>query len=601
MSNITIKFKVFFYLAFSCVMQSYAMDIDPAIHGENTSSDNIQQAKNNISKIYQAREDFYRKVLNKLLGIEDAAEFDTFVSDITGAAPEEIHEYYKGGDFTECRRKIANILMDKLRGQHDFFLEIQNQFEKKETREFISQFVTESLKTDQATIFLVYLYLSFYIDLDSYEKRTNLTIKLFELLLAAPKKSIQDGAILPSASYDSKLDNLFNRQSLVQDFLNAVAHLLPENIRAMLDSLAKENAQTLETVVPEKIRDVRGQIKDILANKKASLTKDYYERVSITLQSSDQHFMNLTKQSKKQDLSEENKLVLLALITSQLADFNTLKSELEQAITTKPVQKKSQSQIEKKKRYKKAMKKKTKENSKQGSNSGIDGDSHLNESPGSSTDAASNLSSVLPISTSSPHALPTSSASSNFSSLPLASDVLAVNPTSSAVSQEIFTAMVPSNDAQELDDELDDEGAYLTYQDYNAQKKQTNDSAASGTTSAQVISPKAAKALEFITQFNSEKTNLYLRLLEGKDLHKTLTFSDLLKVIDGFSAKPIGNNNGSHFTFDIPGFGAVYLVCAHGGRSKDTRFLSGTYVKLFIERLEMLGLISDELRSYFIQ
>ena len=64
---------------------------------------------------------------------------------------------------------------------------------------------------------------------------------------------------------------------------------------------------------------------------------------------------------------------------------------------------------------------------------------------------------------------------------------------------------------------------------------------------------------------------------------------DLLKVIEGFGGRKI-SGNGSHFTYRIPEVGTVYLVYAHGADTNN-RKVSGTYIKIFRDRLKQLKLI----------
>lgn len=96
--------------------------------------------------------------------------------------------------------------------------------------------------------------------------------------------------------------------------------------------------------------------------------------------------------------------------------------------------------------------------------------------------------------------------------------------------------------------------------------------------------------------FNNTADNILEDLACGHDLHKTFSFTDLLKVIDALHGSNVsGHTNGSHFTFDIPNRGSIHLVYAHG--DNDTRKLSGTYVRLFIKQLVLIKVLMDNLTT----
>lgn len=97
---------------------------------------------------------------------------------------------------------------------------------------------------------------------------------------------------------------------------------------------------------------------------------------------------------------------------------------------------------------------------------------------------------------------------------------------------------------------------------------------------------------------NKTQQNAYLALLDDRSHHKEFTVEDLVSVIAGFQGKPFAGHNGSHFTFQIPNFGSVYVVKPHG--NKDSRFITGSTFNIFRDRLRELGLLTPELQKTFL-
>lgn len=106
------------------------------------------------------------------------------------------------------------------------------------------------------------------------------------------------------------------------------------------------------------------------------------------------------------------------------------------------------------------------------------------------------------------------------------------------------------------------------------------------------------KIMLMVNEFNKTQRAVYMALLDDKPHHKEFSALDLVSVVAGFNGVPFSGHNGSHFTFQIPHFGSVYIVKPHG--KKDCLKLTGSTFNIFRNRLKSLRLLSPELQKHFL-
>jgi hypothetical protein len=570
------KFVIIINVVFSFfAINAHAMDVDE----QKTEQSLLLRVRDKISAIFNAREQFIRQSINELMFMTNKKDFVDFAEDITTLSTEYLHANCPKGDISTLKRQILNAMTSAVIGQKKLHKDIIDVIDKHVSQQSMFASLFSSMKSsgqnkgftaEQDKDFLVYLYL--YIN-DGKEGTQESSAQGKHRLL---KEKRRDGSDI------FKFEDNVNPIILYHDFMATIAEELPAPVVRFLTTHGSINNTDRNIIIAKLFSEKLAEI-NINFSKLKSLNIDNKMFAGFKMR----HFSLETykepafgAQFKPDDRTAARTIIKLVEAETLGADIMLLLPQQEQA-----------SAVEKSSHKKKARKAKKK---KQGNNAGktpkVDTNIASDEKALANTDAQE---SPAPIISAAPNTTAEQEKLNPNNNIEAKNDGTQGSSSGQAV-----------NSSEVSDVAYDNPEELLDYHHYNRvrkeQKYQASSSKASNSSSSSssAVSMELHKVKLLIDDFNKDELRIYRGLLSGKDLHKTYSFNDLLKVVAGFRGKRMGDGD-SHFTFDIPNFGSVYLVRAHGS-GRDNRWLSGTYVRIFIKRLEDLGLISDELRAAYL-